>query len=328
MKKTVKSLGAFNAVIIVACMLLLVANIISIIYAVNVNQSLDTSDVISVVVTIILGVSTIVQAAQEEKMGRISVDLDVKNNTPYFAIVPVVEDPAKINDYLYHENDMEKANDVSILPDGTEAHLIINDPIFERNTETILCTFIKNKKKSEWICRMAIRVKNISSTLISKIELCTKSGSAGMCENTYVNPRIPFMELWLGSDQSEYAKSNLESMRMIYNNSYTNFEAEESIVCHLELPIDRFINAEEIKNKLELEEKEPQNAASIINFLFFDFYIIIETIYGERYLQKVHAGGRMIGNLLYDGKAAYVEPEYRRRDVYVLENIEMDVKPL
>ena len=327
MKKTIKSLGAFNMAIIAACMLLLIANIISIIYAVNANQTLDTSDVISVVVTIILGMSTIVQAAQEEKIGRISVDLDVKNNTPYFSIVPVVEDVTKINDYYFHENDMEKASDIVDMGDGRELRLVINDPIFERNTETILCSFVKNEKTSEWVCRMSIRVKNISSTLISKIELYT-GNEFDLHENTYVNPRISFMELRLEAEKSEYVKSNVESTRMIYNNSYTNFEAEDSIVCHLELSIDTFENAEEIKNKLALREEDSRDAASIINFIFFDFYIVIETIYGERYLQKIQAGGRMLGNLLYCGDAVHVEPEFRQRDIYVLENIEMDVKPL
>lgn len=319
-----KNLGTFNFGVIIICVFLLLINIASIVSAIVLKQSIDFNDVMSVVVTIILGISTIVQAAQEEKIGKISIDLDIKNNTPYFAIAPIVEDVTQIHDYEYCENDMEKSTTIVDMGEGKQCQLIINDPLFERKNETILCSFLsKGKDKNEWVCRMSIRVKNISNTLISKIELCTDTDPV-LRTNEYKAPMISFMELWDESKEASYAAANIDSMKKIYNNKYTNFKSDESIVCHLELPIDKFENAEEIEQKLKLD---PKDAAGIINYIFFTFWIYIETIYGEKYIQKVEAGGRLLGNLFYCGNAVYVEPEFKRRDVYLLEKIEMDVSP-
>jgi len=325
MKYIKKNLGVFNFGVIAICVFLLLVNVASIVGAFVLKQTIEIADVMSIVVTIILGISTIVQAAQEEKIGKISIDLDIKNNTPYFSIAPIVEDVTEIHNYHYSENDMEKSMSIVDMGEGKKGQLVINDPLFERKNETILCSFIpKGNDENELVCKMSIRVKNISNTLISKIDLCTGLDPI-LCANKYEAPIISFMELWKDSKEASYAAANIDSMKKIYNNSYTNFERDESIVCHLEFPIDKFENAEEIKQKLKLDVSK--DAASIINYIFFKFWIYIETIYGEKYIQKVEVGGRLLGNLFYCGDAVYVEKEFRRRDVYLLEKIVMDVNP-
>lgn len=306
-----------ETVIFICLILLIASNVVSIVWAVTHSGEVKAQDVISIVVTIILGVATVWHANQELKSQKAGVEHDIQQSTPYLEICNIARGDINSNAYKVGSNPI-----INVTQDPA----FIKEPIF---------SYVHFDKERGIV--FDIRLKNVSSTLLSKIRLYTIKNNKDNANpsnkylfdiNRFLDPHNTLIDAIIKTDGKDidsklYEEGILlqeQKYQNLFDNTYTSVSTDAPLIVNLLLPWE-VLNIERKKTHDFPEEVHEE----VPRVIFFDFLILMTSITGNHYVQTVKIGAQLHSamTLLIKSPSSF----YNQRYLYILQKIEMDIEP-
>ena len=288
-------------IIIALCFIVLAANLVSVIYSSICNLPINSIDVLSILVTIILGVSTIIQAEQENKKMDYQNKLQIQNNMPYLQVEGMERYRIVDKGWTY--------KDVQAIDKG-----IVDDPLRIKEDKIFMLSVDKGVGFN-----IDFNIQNISDSLISYIKV------GGIKDNNFYENEYKNGVQRCIDDANKYPElqKTIESLKKqsyekLFTNDITNINRNEKKDVSVTVKFDQFKNN---VHDIIVEEKVPD--ALIFNIRFYIYSVV-----GIWYQQDVELGLRAEALYKWNNPKQLISDLYKIRYAYVLEKCVSNVKSM
>lgn len=205
--------------------ILIIMNLIALI---SVFLFKEEHDIISVIVTLILGISTIIQSERMANDTKKELDMEIKDRMPCLSFEDI------------HENEFNSNEEVEYFEPNFSIYFA---PGYEDNQEDkrMYLAFYKNNDNSTR-AEMEFKIKNISSTILSEINIFYVNNYETEYENWIPNCYTGVLKKIINNynkmdDEDhkkfiEIVKANGTEHLYEYEKTLTNIEPNKSYLCH------------------------------------------------------------------------------------------------